>query len=76
VNIIEKSNTNDVLKSLGPTMKKKGKVVKIFKDYGEFILFESNELRTIKGYALGESVKCKSSKSTSKLKIPEKSDIS
>jgi hypothetical protein len=29
MNIIEKGNTNDVLKSLWPTMKKKGKVVKI-----------------------------------------------
>jgi hypothetical protein len=41
VNIIEKGNTNDVLKSLWPMMKKKRKVVKIFEDYGVFILFES-----------------------------------
>jgi hypothetical protein len=67
VNIIEKGNTNDVLKSLWPTMK-------IFEDYGVFILFELDDLRTIKGGALGESVKCKSSKSIHK--VPEKSDIS
>jgi hypothetical protein len=30
-----------VLKSLWPTMKKMGKVVKIFEDYGVLILFES-----------------------------------
>jgi hypothetical protein len=41
VNVIEKGNTNDVLKSLWPTMKKKGKVTKIFEDYEVFILFES-----------------------------------
>jgi hypothetical protein len=41
VTVIEKDNTNDVLKSLWPTMKKNGKVTKIFKDYGVFILFES-----------------------------------
>jgi hypothetical protein len=39
VNIIEKGNTNDVLKSLWPTMKKSGKVTKIFDDYEAFILF-------------------------------------
>jgi hypothetical protein len=41
VSVIEKGNTNDVLKSLWPTMKKKGKVMKVFEDYGVFILFES-----------------------------------
>jgi hypothetical protein len=41
VNVIEKGNTNDVLKSLWPTIKKKGKAVNIFKDYAVFILFES-----------------------------------
>jgi hypothetical protein len=41
VNTIKKGNTNDVLKSLWPMMKKKGKVMKIFEDYGIFILFES-----------------------------------
>jgi hypothetical protein len=30
-------------------MKKKGKDVKIFEDYGAFILFVSEELHTIKG---------------------------
>jgi hypothetical protein len=40
VNVIEKGNMNDVLKSLWPTMKKKGKVTKIFDDYEIFILFE------------------------------------
>jgi hypothetical protein len=39
VNVIEKGNRNDVLKSLWPTMKKKGKVTKIFEDYEVFILF-------------------------------------
>jgi hypothetical protein len=76
VNVIEEGNTNDVLKSLWPTMKKKGKDVKIFEDYEVFILFEPQELRIIKGDALGELVKCKSSKSISKPKISEKSDIS
>jgi hypothetical protein len=41
VNVIEKGNTTDVLKYLWPTMKKKGKGVKIFDDYEVFILFES-----------------------------------
>jgi hypothetical protein len=41
VNVIEKGNANDMLKSPWPMMKKKGKVVKIFEDYGVFILFES-----------------------------------
>jgi hypothetical protein len=41
VNVIEKGNTNDMLKSLWSTMKKKGKLTKIFEDYGVFILFES-----------------------------------
>jgi hypothetical protein len=41
VNIIEKAITNDVLKSLWPTMMKKGKVVKTFEDYEVFILFQS-----------------------------------
>jgi hypothetical protein len=41
VKVIEKGNMNDVLKSLWPTMTKKGKVTKIFEDYGIFILFES-----------------------------------
>jgi hypothetical protein len=41
VNVIEKGNRNDVLKSLWPTMKKKEKVTKIFEDYEVFILFES-----------------------------------
>jgi hypothetical protein len=41
MNVIEKGNTNDVLKSLWPSMKKKGKVIKIFEYYGVFILFES-----------------------------------
>jgi hypothetical protein len=31
--------------------------VKIFKDYGVFILYESYKIRTIKGDALGELVK-------------------
>jgi hypothetical protein len=53
VNVIEKGNTNDMLKSLRPTMKKKGKIVKIFEDYRVFILFESYELRILKGDALG-----------------------
>jgi hypothetical protein len=66
VNVIEKGNMNDVLKSLWHTMKKKGKVMKSFENYGVFILFESYELCTIKWDALGESVKCKSSKSISK----------
>jgi hypothetical protein len=43
-------------------MKKKRKVVKTFEDYGAFILFVSYEFHTIKGNALGELVKCKSSK--------------
>jgi hypothetical protein len=67
---------NDVLKSRWPMMKKKGKVIKIFGDYGVFILFQSSELRTIKGDALGELVKCKSTKTSSKPKLPEKLDIS
>jgi hypothetical protein len=50
-------------------MKKKGKIVKIFEDYGAF--FESYELCTIKWDALGESVKCKSSKSIHKPKVLE-----
>jgi hypothetical protein len=41
VNGFEKGNTNDVLKSLWPTMKKNGKVMKIFEDHEIFILFES-----------------------------------
>jgi hypothetical protein len=41
VSIFEKGNTNDALKSLWPTMKKKGKVIKIFEDYEIFILFKS-----------------------------------
>jgi hypothetical protein len=41
VNVIEKGNTNEVLKSIWPMMKKKGKVTKIFEDYEFFILFES-----------------------------------
>jgi hypothetical protein len=41
VNVIEKGNTNDVLKSLWPMMKKKVKVTKIFEEYRVFILFES-----------------------------------
>jgi hypothetical protein len=32
---------NDVLKSIWPMMKKKGKVIKIFEDYRVFILFVS-----------------------------------
>jgi hypothetical protein len=32
VHDIEKGNTNDVLKSIFPIMKKKGKVAKIFED--------------------------------------------
>jgi hypothetical protein len=40
VNIIEKGNTNDVLKSLWPMMKKNRKVIKIFENYVLFILFE------------------------------------
>jgi hypothetical protein len=55
--------------------KEKGEVLKIFEDYGVLILFESYELCTIKGEALGESVKCKSSKSIHKPKVPEKPDI-
>jgi hypothetical protein len=34
VNVAEKGNTNDMLKSLWPTMKKNGEVTKIFDDYG------------------------------------------
>jgi hypothetical protein len=41
VNAIENGNMNEVLKSLWPTMNIKGKVMKIFGDYGVFILFES-----------------------------------
>jgi hypothetical protein len=41
VNVIEKGNTNDVLKSICLMIKKMGKVVKIFEGYGVFILFES-----------------------------------
>jgi hypothetical protein len=41
VNVIEKGNMNDMLKSLWPTMKKNGKVTNIFEDYEVFILFES-----------------------------------
>jgi hypothetical protein len=41
MSIFEKSNTNNALKSLWPTMKKKGKVIKIFEDYENFILFNS-----------------------------------
>jgi hypothetical protein len=41
VNVFEKGNPNDVLKSLWPMMKKRGKVTKVFDDYGVFILFES-----------------------------------
>jgi hypothetical protein len=57
-------------------IKKRGKVMKIFKDYEVFILFVFYELRTIKGDALSELVKCYLLKSISKLKFPEKSDIS
>jgi hypothetical protein len=41
MNVIEKGNTNDMLKSLWHTMKKKKKITKIFDDYEVFILFES-----------------------------------
>jgi hypothetical protein len=41
VNVIEKGNMNGMLKSLWPTMKKKGKVMKTFEYYGVFMLFES-----------------------------------
>jgi hypothetical protein len=71
VHAIEKGNTNDVLKSIWHTMRKKGKVVKIFEDYEVFILFESYELHTIKGGALGESVKYKLWKFISKPKVLE-----
>jgi hypothetical protein len=50
-------------------MKKKGKAMKIFEDYGVFILLVSSELCTIKGDALGELVKCKSPKRISKQKF-------
>jgi hypothetical protein len=53
-----------------------GKVMKVFEDYGVFSLIESQELRTIKGDALGELVKCKLSKPFSKPKFLEKLDIS
>jgi hypothetical protein len=57
-------------------MKKNGKVMKIFEDYEVFILFDSYELCSIEGDALGESVKCKLSKSIHKPKVPEKPGIS
>jgi hypothetical protein len=57
-------------------MKKKKKVMKIFKDYGVFILFVSQELHTIKGGVLGQLMKCKSSKPISKPKFPGIPDIS
>jgi hypothetical protein len=41
VNIIKKGNTNDMVKSLWPTLKKKEKDTMIFEDYGVFILFDS-----------------------------------
>jgi hypothetical protein len=47
-----------------------------FEDYGVFILFESYEFHTIKGDALGELVKSKSSKSIHKPNVSEKLDIS
>jgi hypothetical protein len=50
--------------------------MKIPLDYGVFILFELYELCTIKRDALGELVKCKSSKTFSKPIFPEKPDIS
>jgi hypothetical protein len=65
-----------VLKSIWPTMKRKGKIAKIFEDYKVFILFMSYELRTIKGDTLGELVKCKTLKYILKPKFPEKPDIS
>jgi hypothetical protein len=54
-------------------MKKKEKVMKIFEDYGDYILFASYELRTIKGDASSELVKCKSSKTHFQSNLPEKS---
>jgi hypothetical protein len=57
-------------------MEKKRKVVKIFENYGAFILFVSKELCTIKRDALGELVKCKSSKNSFEPNSPENLDIS
>jgi hypothetical protein len=57
-------------------MKKKGKIMNIYEDYGVFILFVSYELHTIKGDALVELVNCKSLKSIHKQKFPEKPNIS
>jgi 5'-3' exonuclease len=57
-------------------MTKKGKVMKIFKDMEVFNLFVSYELCTIKTDALGELVKCKSSKNIFQTNFPENPDIS
>jgi hypothetical protein len=38
---IKEGNTSSVLKSLWPSMKKKGNVAKIHKDWGVLILFAS-----------------------------------
>jgi hypothetical protein len=53
-------------------MKKKGKVVKVFEDYEVFILFESWELRTIKGDALGESGELQIIKNLLQIESPRK----
>jgi hypothetical protein len=55
---IEKGNTNRILKSIWPLMKKKGNVMEILEDEGAFILFMSQEICAIKGGALDELVKC------------------
>jgi hypothetical protein len=62
VHDIEKGNTNGILKSICPTMKKKEKIVKIFENYGALILFYVLRAPYYQGGALGELVKCKSLK--------------
>jgi hypothetical protein len=76
VHDIEKGNMNDILKSTWLTMKKKGKVEKIFEDYRIFILFCILGVPYYQDDTLGEFVKYKSLKTLSKPKFPEKLDIS
>jgi hypothetical protein len=61
-----------LLKFIWLIMKKKGKVTKILKDYGDYTLFVSYELRTIKGDASSELVKCKPSKTYIAIQLARK----
>jgi hypothetical protein len=72
VNVIEKGNTNNVLKSLWPTMKKKEKSCEDLWGLWSFYFIWVLGALYYQGGALGELVKCKSSKSISKPKIPKK----